>query len=154
MITVQQLVRRRIISNLLYQYKALRSAVDWTVALYLVIPVIAMAMYEYIRMWLFPPEWFYVLPYPVLLLVFCLFSLTGSQRLYIEEGDALFIRQRDNWFIPMMKKGLLYSLGVQALQSFAFIGIIMPLLVNAYRLQPTSVGIMLVILTAFKCLLC
>ncbi|MDT2246820.1 hypothetical protein P7H16_07455 [Paenibacillus larvae] len=63
MITVQQLVRRRIISNLLYQYKALRSAVDWTVALYLVIPAIAMAMYEYIRMWLFPPEWFYVLPY-------------------------------------------------------------------------------------------
>ncbi|MDT2240191.1 hypothetical protein P7H22_07315 [Paenibacillus larvae] len=62
MITVQQLVRRRIISNLLYQYKALRSAVDWTVALYLVIPAIAMAMYEYIRMWLFPPEWFYVLP--------------------------------------------------------------------------------------------
>lgn len=151
MITVPQLFRRRILDNLRYQYKSLRSVVDWTVALYLVVPAVGIAIYQYIQMWRFPPDWLHTLPYPVLLFAFCLFSVSGRQRLYIEEGDALFIRQRDNWFIPMIKRGLLFSLGVQALQSAVFIGIIMPLLIHGYHFSPFSICVMLVILIAFKC---
>lgn len=46
MITPAKLFKKRIVSDWKFQYKVWRMAIDWTVALYIVIPAIILGIYQ------------------------------------------------------------------------------------------------------------
>lgn len=51
--------------------------------------------------------------------------------LLLQEGDLLFLRQRQNWISTILKGGMVYSLAVTALKMAAVYVILLPFLIAA-----------------------
>lgn len=136
MMTPWKLAVRRYRKNLSYQWRAIRTVIDWTVALYIVIPAVLLGTKFYLE-WLETP----VLP-PILSQVSSiwlypfLFPLFFARlRTWAEPGDILFLRQRPDWIHSLVCFGLL-ELGIRQLASFGVLMLlIMPLLRNSYDLS-------------------
>ncbi|MDD9271685.1 ABC transporter permease [Paenibacillus sp. GCM10023248] len=127
-----QIFARRVRSDWLYQYKALRTAVDWIIAIYFVIPLLIVAGYQYYSWWMSPPSWFSMIPLFTVGTVCYLFTWLGTIRYYVEEGDQLFLRQNEGWFQHLMLLGYRYSLVLQGVTTLLLMLLFLPLLVKTY----------------------
>lgn len=127
-----QLFARRVRSDWLFQYKALRMAVDWVIAIYFVIPVIIVAGYQYYSWWATQPSWFSFISLFLVGTVFYLFTWFGTIRYFVEEGDQLFLRQNQKWFQHLMRLGHRYSLVLQGFTTLLLVLVFLPLLVQKY----------------------
>ncbi|MZQ85682.1 Tat pathway signal protein [Paenibacillus sp. 5J-6] len=127
-----QLFARRVRSDWLFQYKALRMAVDWVIAIYFVIPLIIVAGYQYYSWWAAQPAWFSFITLFLVGLVFYLFTWFGTIRYFVEEGDQLFLRQNQRWFQHLMRLGHRYSLVLQGFTTLLLVLVFLPLLVQTY----------------------
>lgn len=127
-----QLFTRRVRSDLFFQYKALRMAVDWVIAIYFVIPLIIVAGYQYYSWWVTQPSWFSWISMFMVGTVFYLFTWLGTIRYFVEEGDQLFLRQNQRWFQHLMHLGHRYSLVVQGITTLLLMLLFLPLLVQTY----------------------
>jgi ABC-2 type transport system permease protein len=127
-----RLFARRVRSDWAYQYRTLRTAVDWIIALYFVIPVMLIAGYHYV-LWLHsPPVWFNWISLPVVTLVFYIFTWLGTIRYFVEEGDQLFLRQNERWFKHVMVLGWRYSLVLQGVTTLLLVVLFLPLLLRMF----------------------
>lgn len=138
MLTPQRLLLQRVRSEIRFQYKAWRMAIDWTVALYIVIPAMAAAAYQVYTWWLAPPFWLSLIPYTLVKGYLYLLALSGTIRLYIQEADQLFLYQRKEWLNKLMAGGMGFSLGLQALKLIALLGVLAPLFLYGYGLDEWS----------------
>ncbi|WP_171685751.1 ABC transporter permease [Paenibacillus planticolens] len=127
-----QLFARRVRSDWFYQYKALRTAVDWVIAFYFVIPLMIVAGYQYYSWWAAQPSWFSWIPLFLVGTVFYLFAWLGTIRYFVEEGDQLFLRQNRRWFQHLMLLGYRYSLVLQGITTLLLTLVFLPLLVQTY----------------------
>ncbi|WP_189017214.1 ABC transporter permease [Paenibacillus marchantiophytorum] len=134
-----QLFTRRVRSDWYFQYKALRMAVDWIIAIYFVIPLIIVAGYQYYSWWVKQPDWFSWITPMVVAVVFYLFTWLGTIRYFVEEGDQLFLRQNQTWFHHLMVLGYRYSLVLQGLTTLLLILVFLPLLMQSYAYSVTQV---------------
>lgn len=97
MITPTQLFFRRAGSDWKYQYGVWKTAVDWTVALYIVIPAVLIGLNGYALLWKNQYGWMEGLSFSWLLIALYLFTWSGRIRTFMEEGDQLFLLQRKGW---------------------------------------------------------
>ncbi|MBU9711670.1 ABC transporter permease [Evansella tamaricis] len=108
--SVRDLFFLRLKKEWVYQYSVWKTAVDWVVALYILVPVLAILGYQYYLLWEGSAEW--VIQFPALFYWLPLFFLSryGTVRLFLREGDLLFLRQQSNWYFSLIKHGITYSL--------------------------------------------
>jgi ABC-2 type transport system permease protein len=153
MMTFKQLFTRRVYSDWRFQYRTIRTAVDWTVALYIVIPALLIAGYHYLSWWEAPPEWFAWIPYSVVLFICYLFAWSGTIRFFVEEGDQLFLRAKTSWFEPFMQLGWRYSFVIQGVTTLLLMVVLLPLLKHAYSFNGWDMLCLFALTYVFKMIL-
>lgn len=110
MINIHLLFWQRLRSNCKFQYSILKMVMDWVVALYIIIPGLALFLHTYRGWWLEPPSLFYILPLESLWLIFVIFCWSGILRVYVEEGDQLFLYQYTSWHRGLVVYSILYNI--------------------------------------------
>ncbi|MFL1675416.1 ABC transporter permease [Paenibacillus dendritiformis] len=123
-------------TNAAYQWKALRSALDWTVWLYIAIPALLLGIKFYYDWWTLPlPAAWIALPREVWLLPFLLPVLSGTLHTWSEAGDVLFLRQKKAWWSRLAAFGLL-TYTVRSVVMTGIIGVVAaPWLMKGYGLS-------------------
>ncbi|HHY40131.1 MAG TPA: hypothetical protein GX502_02665 [Syntrophaceticus sp.] len=148
--TPEKLFFTRLRSEWKLKYTAWRPVIDWTVALYIIIPGVIIASICYLRLWSQLPPWAADISiYAPLLLIF-LYSWTGTIRLFLEEADQLFLLQRREWIRRIMICGLTYSAICTLLTSLLLIAILAPFLHLGCGLSIRQLALLLVISFLFK----
>ncbi|MEH7226379.1 ABC transporter permease [Bacillus sp. JJ1566] len=117
-----------------YQWGIFRSVVDWTIFLYIFVPIIAVGGYHYYTWWSEIPNWVNHIPLPFILSLLYLFCWQGRIRTFLEEADQLFLLQKRSLILALKKwtRNLYvtgYSVGILFL-----ITILVPILIHHYNL--------------------
>ncbi|MCL6603265.1 MAG: ABC transporter permease [Paenibacillus sp.] len=134
--TSAKLFLRRLISHWREQSAIIRTAADWTVLLYIIIPGGLLGGRLYYGFWNdVLPAWSKVLPFMTVpgLLVILLGS--GGMVLLLQEGDLLFLRQRQDWISTIIRRGITYSLAVTTLKIAAAFAVMLPFIIRGYGLS-------------------
>ncbi|WP_179088032.1 ABC transporter permease [Paenibacillus sp. FSL R7-0273] len=143
------LFRRRLFSHWREQTAIIRTAVDWTVLLYLIIPGGLLGGRFYYGFWSGEmPGWVSVIPFILIPLALAVLLLTGGMVLLLQEGDLLFLRQRQNWIRSILLRGVIYSLTVTALKIAAVYAVLLPFIIRGYGLSPSAAGALLLLTVA------
>lgn len=128
MMTVTRLFFLRLITEWRYQYQVWKLAVDWIVALYIVIPFFAMLLYYYYSCWWQIPGWLDYIPLNALLGTVLVYAWSGTMRIFIEEADQLFLLQRKTWIMWIFMYSLWYSVFYNLVGSSLLLSILAPFL--------------------------
>ncbi|KKO50832.1 ABC transporter permease [Paenibacillus sp. DMB20] len=130
-----RLFRRRVATHWKNQISALRSVADWTVMLYILVPGLLLGGGLYRELWTTPlPAWMELIPYQAAAALL-LYMLSGSILLFVEEADALFLRQQPHWIKGLMGRGIAYSFSVFTVKGLLFTLIALPVLVRKFGLD-------------------
>lgn len=129
MIDANRLFGRRLRSEWKFQYRVWKMAVDWTVALYIVIPALLVAGYHYISWWRDMPGWGEAVPELAWLAGLYVACGFGAVRLFVEEADQLFLIRNAEWMRRLKLNGIVYSLSLRVLLSITAVGLVAPFLV-------------------------
>ncbi|WP_410513369.1 ABC transporter permease [Paenibacillus sp. BR2-3] len=133
--TSARLFGRRLISHWREQSAIIRTAADWTVLLYVIIPGGLFGGRLYYGFWNEAlPSWSTFLPFMVIPLLLVILLSTGGMLLLLQEGDLLFLRQRQSWIKTIMLRGIVYSLAVTTLKITAAFVLLLPFLIRGYGL--------------------
>lgn len=149
MMTVKKLFWRRVREEWAFQWSVWRLAVDWVVALYVVIPALAFAGYHYLLWWKRSPEWFAFIPYAVIAIILFIWTNIGTIRYFLQEADQLVLLHT-KWVRRLMLNGVWYSFGFQAITAGAVVGLTLPLLHHEYAMSWLKVFVLIVFMVAFK----
>lgn len=150
MISVIQLFYRRMISEWKFQYNVWRTSIDWTVGLYLVVPSIAIGLDYYVFLWKNQPAWMEAVPFSGFLLIVYLFAWSGTIRLFLEEGDQLFLLQYRNWIRKMIMFGVVYSAVLALLLSLFVFFLLVPFWFMHYKLSMLQFALLFVFVFLIK----
>lgn len=136
----QTLAFRRFCANTVYQWRALRIALDWTVWLYIVVPLLLLGLKFYWGWWVDPLNVAWLkLSVVVWLLPLLLPILSGTLRTWVEGGDILFLRQRPHWWKPLVRFGLIQYLLRSAIMTAAILLLLAPWLIRGYAFLPVDI---------------
>jgi ABC-2 type transport system permease protein len=151
--TAKRLFRRRLLSHWREQTAIIRTAADWTVLLYIIIPGLLLGGRLYYGYWAEAlPAWSTALPYMIVPSLLAILVSRGGLLLFLQEGDLLFLRQRQRWIKSIMLRGLIYSLGVTTLKVCVAFLVMLPFIIRSYGLSPAAATALLVLtLTASWC---
>ncbi|MFD1739278.1 ABC transporter permease [Bacillus salitolerans] len=90
----------------LNEQKVFLSVFDWTIVLYLVVPVLAFCIYTYTMWWGDPPLYLSKVKINHIMIGFFIFSLSfGNFRSFIREADLLFLSRIPLFLSTMIKIG-------------------------------------------------
>lgn len=134
--TPASLFRSRVARYARFQWRALRSVVDWTVALYIALPAAGFGLYQYISWWKEIPAWLqpaiFVLDAHPLVPLLLLFLLAGRAviRTFVEEADRLHIQRSEEWYGGLRRRGMAYTLLASACWVALLLVLAAPLLVR------------------------
>lgn len=128
---------RRLFDYYKYQFKVLHAVIDWTVALYIVLPAIAFVIYQYIdlmngRGLLY--EWSEVAEWRWLYAVCGLIMFTGSIRTFLMEADKVFLLQKKEIIYQLKRYALLYSFLVTMAKWLLLFFIVFPLISHSVHI--------------------
>lgn len=144
--TGPRLFRRRLFSHWREQSAIIRTAADWTVLLYIIIPGGLLGGRFYYGFWKGDmPAWTSFLPFMMIPLLFAILLVTGGMVLLLQEGDLLFLRQRQNWINSILLRGIIYSLIVTTLKIAAVFAVLLPFIIRGYGLSPGAAGSLLLL---------
>lgn len=149
MMTVPRLFWQRLASDWKYQYEAWKTAVDWVVALYIVIPFLGIFIYEYLGWWREMPSWLIYINLNALLVIVFFFTWFGTTRIFLEEADQLFLLQKKAWIHQLIKLSLGYTIGYNVLTSTLLLLILAPFLLH-YGVSPREIVWMTLFTIGFK----
>lgn len=135
MSTPEKLCYQRIISEWKYNFGVWRTVIDWTVALYIVIPFLAFMGYQYMEWWETTPPWLELLPFSFFAAASLLFAWSGTIRVFLKEADQLFLWNRHQWINSLIRKGITYSILSSLITSVFFFLLLAPLLTGHYRMS-------------------
>jgi ABC-2 type transport system permease protein len=150
MITPAQLFFRRVRAEWRFQYGVWKTAIDWTVALYIVIPAALIGLNYYALLWKNQYGWMEGLSFNWLLIAVYLFAWSGWIRTFMEEGDQLFLLRCKGWVKRIVALGLGYSVVLNIFSSFLVFFVFAPLLFVHYKLSTVQVMLFLVFVILFK----
>ncbi|MEX2415061.1 MAG: ABC transporter permease [Paenibacillaceae bacterium] len=150
MFTVNQLFFRRLFANWKFQYDVLRTVVDWVTALYFFIPALMIAVYQYYTWWHVTPWWMDGVSFNIIVIALSLFASTGAVRLFILDGDQLFLVQRSRYYRSLMKLGILYTFMLQFALSAAIILLLAPFLLIRYDLSLIQMIVLFLFISVYR----
>lgn len=113
-----------------------RLTLDWTVLLYIALPVLWIAGGIYTDWLRHPPDWVARLPERTVPALLALLMLRARLRTFADPGDALFMRTSRRWVAAMTRFGLLYTLAARLAIAAAVSGLLLPLLSSAQAWTP------------------
>lgn len=146
------LFRRRLRSHWREQSAIIRTAADWTVLLYIIIPGGFLGGRFYYGFWHGEiPSWISYMPFATIPLLLALLLAGGGMMLFLQEGDALFLMQRAGWIKNIMLRGIAYSLTVTSLKIGAIYAVVLPFLNRAYGLSAGTAWSLLALTLACGC---
>lgn len=122
-----------------FQWKAVKTVIDWTIWVYLIIPAAIILLASYRSWWMETPEWLLGIPLELTFIVLYLFCWIGSLRTFLEEADQLFLLQNRQCVYGLKKSSLIYSVLLQVLKLFLIMMLFAPLLINHYQFKWSSV---------------
>src|SRR5690625_1105819 len=98
-----QIFFQRLINEWKFQISVFRTILDWTVIVYIVLPIVVIFSFIYCSWWIEIPDWSILLPNGIFFFIFYLFSLTGQVRTYVQDADQLFLLKHNNIFLILKK---------------------------------------------------
>lgn len=129
MISVNKLFGQRVKQDYLFQWKAFRLAVDWIVALYIVIPILGIMVVADIATWRQPPEWFAACSSVTIYITLFLFAILINVRTFIQPADQVIMFQSKVWVSHLRNYAYVFAVLKHALYSGLLIVYILPLLI-------------------------
>ncbi|MFB0636478.1 ABC transporter permease [Bacillus rugosus] len=120
---------RRLFDYYRYQFRVFHAVIDWTVALYIVLPGLAFVIYQYIDLmngrglfyeWSEMMEWRWL--YAVCVLIVC----TGSIHTFLMEADKVFLLQKKEMIYQLKRYALVYSFLVTLAKWLLLFFIVLP----------------------------
>lgn len=130
-----RLLVKRVLEDWKYQISVWRTAIDWIVALYMVVPPLIYGVIKYIAWWHSPPAWLRFLPISFLPAILWLILYRGEIRIFVEEADQLFIVQKTEVLKGLTKLSLLFALTQDLLLVILLFLLIAPWLLLYYKLS-------------------
>ncbi|MZP30402.1 hypothetical protein GTO91_11830 [Heliobacterium undosum] len=150
MITADSLFLRRLRSEWRFQYDLWKTVVDWTIALYLIIPALLLFADAYRSWWLAPPLWLAGLPAVIPQSLLLLFIFTGRMRIFVEEADHLFLLRQRSWHRRIVALGIFYSLGKELLLTVLLFLLLAPFLTTGYGLAVSQIALLIGVTFLFR----
>ncbi|WP_433945397.1 ABC transporter permease [Paenibacillus sp. SN-8-1] len=151
MVSSQRLFLRRWTDHFRKQYGAIRSVIDITVALYIVIPGILLLARLYYDLLASPPEWLHLLPFGVIPFILMLaLSQSGGLILYREAADVLFLKQHERWQSRILRLGWFFSLLFQIIVTAVLVLILTPVLLQVFKVNLSGTILLFGITAAYK----
>jgi len=141
--TPRVLFYRRLRYEWKFQFRVFKTVIDWTVALYLVLPAIALIVYQYYEWWRAAPFWLAMMPAELFLLALVLFVWASPVRLFIAEGDQLFLLQRRHWIETLCALGIGYTVLTFVGTSLLFFTVLGPLAIISGRFALDDVWLLI-----------
>ncbi|OWV35895.1 transporter [Bacillus spizizenii] len=132
---------RRLFDYYRYQFKVFHAVIDWTVALYIVLPALAFVIYQYIDLmngrglfyeWSEMMEWRWL--YAVCVLIVC----TGSIHTFLMEADKVFLLQKKEIIYQLKQYALMYSFFVTLAKWLLFFFIVLPFISHITLAESTA----------------
>ncbi|MED1712158.1 ABC transporter permease [Bacillus paralicheniformis] len=124
----------RLKADCLYQLRIIKLVIDWTVALYIVLPAAGIGVYQYIK-WLnggsFDNGW----QAGLIVLAPAVFTLFGSVRTFLMEADQLYLLQKKTLVLDMKRCGYLYCLFIQFCKWLLAAAVFTPLFVRQFGIE-------------------
>ncbi|PKR77597.1 hypothetical protein CEY16_06565 [Halalkalibacillus sediminis] len=105
-------------------------SVDWTVWLYFLIPILAIAIYRYITLWQGTFAWGYFFNEQTIVLPLILFVTSGFWFTHIKAADMLFLWQKGSWINELKLAGLLHMIKVSFFRMIIFFIGFLPIFLN------------------------
>jgi ABC-2 type transport system permease protein len=150
MLTPAKLFLKRLTAHGRFQWSVFRLVVDWIIALYFIVPALIIAGFQYHSWWSGAPVWIKHVPYSIVVLVLYRVATMGTVRLFIEEGDQLFLLQHPRWISRLKQLGMVYSFLFHFIVSAAILSLLAPLLIVHYLLTPSELVMLFLYLLAFR----
>ncbi|QWC22712.1 ABC transporter permease [Bacillus haikouensis] len=145
------LFKRRLTAEWGYQWGVLKTVLDWTIVVYLVIPVMIAAPFVYADMWEHSGlYWSGRLPFTVLFVLILLVTAGGNFRTYLMEADLLYLLQKKEILVPFKRLGFLYSAAGSVIGVLAAGVITLPLFAGVYGMKAVEVLPLLAAVLAVK----
>jgi ABC-2 type transport system permease protein len=134
------LFRRRLTAEWGYQWGVMKTVLDWTIVVYLVIPLMIAAPLLYADMWEHSGlYWSGRLPFAVLFVLILLVTAGGNFRTYLMEADLLYLLQKKELLHPFKRLGFLYSAAGSVIRVMAAGVIALPLFAGIYGMTAVEV---------------
>lgn len=118
-----------------FQKKVFKMVIDWTIALYFVIPIfIALGVIHY-QLWQSPPSWITLIPVEWLGSILFLATTLFSMRTYVEKADELFVIQKMDYFQSLIQIGKYDSILKTVFETSIIILYLLPIFMVGYGLS-------------------
>lgn len=143
----------RLIQNLKYQWRTFGLVADWSIVVYLLIPLALIGLFIYRSWWLETPDWAVSIPLFLFFLLGYLFSWQGNYRIFSEEADKVFLIKKHDLFFNFKKWSFAYSLLYQAFITVVVLFLLLPFFVSHFNLSAAHITSFFLFLLAMKYLL-
>lgn len=142
---------RRLIHEWRYQFGVIRTVVDWTILLYLLIPALVLAPFLYRDMWEYIElYWSEKIPFGFMLFLLLLLSSSGNFRTFLMEADVLYLLQRRQLIHHLKIYSFLMSFFQIILGSALLFVIVLPILKLVYHQTTLEVLQLFLTIIAFR----
>ena len=134
-----------------HNVKLLRSIVDWTVAIYLLVPTIIVGFFLY-KDFATHVQTLWVAQLPFIVYIILLFFITRIEtiRTYLQPADRLFLIQRENKLIQLKRSGLYWTLLKHLTILVMFLSLLAPIFLKVFHVSVTSYFLLLLLLLTFN----
>ncbi|MCI1858867.1 MAG: ABC transporter permease [Sporolactobacillus sp.] len=146
-----KLFRRRLCRELGYQWGVVRSVIDWTILLYLLLPALAIAPFLYVDYWRrISVYWNGYIPVWLTLTLILILTAGGNIRTWQQDADLIFLLQRQNLLYRLKQWGWLTSLLHMLLVDTLVLVLAAPLLSVVYRFSSADLAALFLIVCTYN----
>jgi ABC-2 type transport system permease protein len=133
-----------------FQTRVIRSILDWTIIMYILVPWLVVFGFIYRSWWIEQPEWIEQIPSVLIIVLGYLAAWTGNYRTFIQEADKVFLVKHPFLYIAFKRISYGYSLFFQTL-GIGFVTILfLPFFIHTYEYTFTQVALFFLLLTTLK----
>lgn len=141
---------QRLMEEWKFQTRILRSILDWTIMVYILIPWLVVFSFIYRSWWIEQPEWIEQIPFVLIIVLGYLAAWTGNYRTFIQEADKVFLIKHPFLFIAFKKISYVYSLLFQAIGVGFVTILLLPFFIHTYEDTFTQVFLFFLLFTTLK----
>jgi predicted ABC-type exoprotein transport system permease subunit len=133
MLSGKLLFLQRVQEEWKFQLDVFRSVLDWSVLVYLVVPLLIVFSFIYWSMWqTIDLYWDESIPFILLIGLLLLLLMRGNFRTFVYEADILFLLRHSSVFYSLKRWSFHYSLLQLTATTVFLVLLVLPILMNAY----------------------
>lgn len=148
-----RLFMQRLFEEWKFQFGIIRSVIDWTVVVYILIPGAIIFGFIYQSWWVEAPQWIESLPVGTVFVLFYLSAWSGHLRTFVQDADKLFLIKHEKLFLRLKLSGFVYSLIFHMFVMAVITCVFLPFLLRFYQLTILQVVSLFVLFTMIKWLI-